>query len=198
MVIQGMMAASVGLGCIALVSGGGGYSHAQVIPNASFEPLQSLRRAIQWLDTQEEWSRKTRMWGLYAGATGLAITSATVVNCLTSLASLVCDMGSDHSSVLSSSSTASSPSAKKIQPIGKGLALGRFRSWGQLGRAAGPIAACSLYWRVGPLICYGTASLAVAAVCILASKVLPEVRKLPIRTRVQKPSADAAAAKKDL
>lgn len=198
MVIQGMMAASVGLGCIALVSGGGGYSHAQVIPDATFEPLQSLRSAIQWLDTQEEWSRKTRMWGLYAGATGLAITSATVVNCLTSLASLVCDMGSDHSTVLSSSSSASSSSTLKIQPIGKGLALGRFRSWGQLGRAAGPIAACSLYWRVGPLICYGTASLAVAAVCILASKVLPEVRKLPIRTRVQKTLADTAAAKKDL
>ncbi|GJJ76378.1 hypothetical protein EMPS_08737 [Entomortierella parvispora] len=195
MVIQGMMAASVGLGCIALVSGAGGYSHAQVIPDASFGPLQSLRRAIQWLDTQEEWSRKTRMWGIYAGATGLAITSATVVNCLTSLASLVCDMGSDHPTALSSSATesSSSSSARKVQPIGKGLALGRFRSWGQLGRAAGPIAACSLYWRVGPLICYGTASLAVAAVCILAGKVLPEVRKLPIRTRVQ-----TASAKKDL
>ncbi|KAI8606041.1 major facilitator superfamily domain-containing protein, partial [Dissophora ornata] len=139
MVLQGMMAAAIGLGCIAL-----------------------------------DWSRKTRMWGLYAGATGLAVTSATVVNCLTSLASLVCDMGSD-------SQSSNDTETEAVQPIGKGLALGRFRSWGQLGRAAGPIAACSLYWRVGPLVCYGAASVAVAVVTVLASRILPEVRKLPIR-----------------
>ncbi|KAG0047099.1 hypothetical protein BGZ83_007766 [Gryganskiella cystojenkinii] len=203
MVLQGMMTASIGLGCIALVSGGsgGGYFHNKAIPeSSSMSPLQILQRIVHWLDTQEEWSRKTRMWGLYAGATGLAITSATVVNCLTSLASLVCDMGSDDSTTSSFTTSPSSSSTMKIKPIGKGLALGRFRSWGQLGRAAGPIAACSLYWRVGPLICYGTASVAVAAVCAFASRILPEVRKLPIRTRVQNQQSSTAvvAAKKDL
>jgi hypothetical protein len=174
MVLQGMAAAAIGLGCIALVSGGG----------SSLEETsgQSIFRHVElWLNAQE-WSQKTRMWGLYAGATGLAVTSATVVNCLTSLASLVCDMGSDEDSNHSESSSSASKS-KKYQPIGKGLALGRFRSWGQLGRASGPIAACSLYWRVGPLVCYGVASLAVATITVLASRSLPEVRKLPIRTR---------------
>ncbi|KAF9291055.1 hypothetical protein BGZ68_005305 [Mortierella alpina] len=174
MVLQGMAAASIGLGCIALVSGGGS--------TLGETTGQSIFRNVElWLNAQE-WSQKTRMWGLYAGATGLAVTSATVVNCLTSLASLVCDMGSDEDSNETASSSSGSQ-GKKHQPIGKGLALGRFRSWGQLGRASGPIAACSLYWRVGPLVCYGVASLAVATITVLASRSLPEVRKLPIRTR---------------
>ncbi|KAF8943827.1 hypothetical protein BGZ47_005018 [Haplosporangium gracile] len=190
MVLQGMVAAALGLGSIALVSGGGGSAATTLLGGKSVLPGYVIE-AISWLDTQE-WSRKTRMWGLYAGATGLAVTSATVVNCLTSLASLVCDMGSNDSlpSLSSSSSTAT---ATKKQPIGKGLALGRFRSWGQLGRAAGPIAACSLYWRVGPLVCYGAASAAVFAIAFLASRILPEVRKLPIRTRA---AASATSGKK--
>ncbi|KAG0296330.1 hypothetical protein BGZ96_009729 [Linnemannia gamsii] len=179
MVLQGMVAAALGLGSIALVSGGGGAT-TYLLGDKFLLPAWMID-AIWWLDTQE-WSRKTRMWGLYAGATGLAVTSATVVNCLTSLASLVCDMGSDDS-LPSPTSSKPSTANKKQQPIGKGLALGRFRSWGQLGRAAGPIAACSLYWRVGPLICYGAASAAVFAITFLASRILPEVRKLPIRTR---------------
>lgn len=179
MVLQGMVAAALGLGAIALVSGGGGAT-TFLLGDKSLLP-EWVVDTIWWLDTQE-WSRKTRMWGLYAGATGLAVTSATVVNCLTSLASLVCDMGSDDSLSSPTSSNASTTN-KKQQPIGKGLALGRFRSWGQLGRAAGPIAACSLYWRVGPLICYGTASAVVFVITFLASRILPEVRKLPIRTR---------------
>ncbi|KAF9958738.1 hypothetical protein BGZ72_011037 [Mortierella alpina] len=175
MVLQGMVAAAIGLGCIALVSGGGSTLEGTT--------GQSIFRNVElWLNTQE-WSQKTRMWGLYAGATGLAVTSATVVNCLTSLASLVCDMGSDEEDNHDSASSSGGSSPKKHQPIGKGLALGRFRSWGQLGRASGPIAACSLYWRVGPLVCYGVASLAVATITIVASRSLPEVRKLPIRTR---------------
>ncbi|KAG0345759.1 protein phosphatase 2A regulatory subunit cdc55 [Podila humilis] len=192
MVLQGMMAAAVGLGCIALVSTGGEellvVQSQEKGANASVGHL--LRSTADWLNAQE-WSRRSKMWGLYAGATGLAVTSATVVNCLTSLASLVCDMGSDESgkdeeereqeTKASGGTVRHDMSSKKIQPIGKGLALGRFRSWGQLGRAAGPIAACSLYWRVGPLVCYGTASLAVGCVTVLASRILPEVRKLPIR-----------------
>ncbi|KAF8925410.1 hypothetical protein BGZ58_000828, partial [Dissophora ornata] len=174
MVLQGMMAAAIGLGCIALVSGGGSTLGDSSIVDEKLES-SVFRDAVLWVNAQD-WSRKTRMWGLYAGATGLAVTSATVVNCLTSLASLVCDMGSD-------SQSSNDTETEAVQPIGKGLALGRFRSWGQLGRAAGPIAACSLYWRVGPLVCYGAASVAVAVVTVLASRILPEVRKLPIRTK---------------
>ncbi|KAK3836386.1 MAG: major facilitator superfamily domain-containing protein [Linnemannia elongata] len=188
MVLQGMVAAALGLGSIALVSGGGGATTTLLGEKSVLFPGYVID-AIEWLDTQE-WSRKTRMWGLYAGATGLAVTSATVVNCLTSLASLVCDMGSNDS--LPTPTSTSSTTTTKKQPIGKGLALGRFRSWGQLGRAAGPIAACSLYWRVGPLVCYGAASAAVFAIAFLASRILPEVRKLPIRTR----AAAAASSKK--
>ncbi|KAG0093511.1 hypothetical protein BGZ93_007856 [Podila epicladia] len=188
MVVQGMMAAAIGLGCIALVSTGGDSSLAQQKSGSSTTLLgsigveQVIRDTVAWLNAQE-WSRRSKMWGLYAGATGLAVTSATVVNCLTSLASLVCDMGSDEQE---QDGQGSKDKKNKLEPIGKGLALGRFRSWGQLGRAAGPIAACSLYWRVGPLVCYGVASLAVGCVTVLASRILPEVRKLPIRTAIHK------------
>ncbi|KAF9192483.1 hypothetical protein BGZ51_005495 [Haplosporangium sp. Z 767] len=181
MVLQGMMAAAFGLGCIALVSSDS--SGSMILDDKlGQQNVSLLRTIILYLDAQD-WSRKTRMWGLYAGATGLAVTSATVVNCLTSLASLVCDMGLDMDENEVTSETSSEDKNSTYQPIGKGLALGRFRSWGQLGRAAGPIAACSLYWRVGPLVCYGAASLAVTAVALVAGRVLPEVRKLPIRTK---------------
>eukprot|EP00834_Sanchytrium_tribonematis_P005232 NODE_303_length_10328_cov_1.228077.p4 type:complete len:414 gc:universal NODE_303_length_10328_cov_1.228077:7043-8284(+) len=59
---------------------------------------------------------------LYIGASFLAYTSATVVTCLTSLASHL-----DKS----------------------GHALGDFRRYGQLGRAIGPILSCSAYWLFG-------------------------------------------------
>ncbi|KAF9947952.1 hypothetical protein BGZ65_008410 [Modicella reniformis] len=191
MVLHGMVASAIGLGCIALVSGdaialvnaaaaaaAGGSTMKEESPSS---PLGLFRILLTQLNAQN-WSKATRMWVLYAGATGLAVTSATVVNCLTSLASLVCDMGSDG---LSKSGNGSGAQEQQHhhQPIGKGLALGRFRSWGQLGRAAGPIAACSLYWRVGPLVCYGIGSLGVVGLVILSTKILPEVRKLPIRTR---------------
>ncbi|KAF9427288.1 hypothetical protein BGZ76_002396 [Entomortierella beljakovae] len=202
MVLQGMAAAAIGLASIALVSSGG-----SVDSSSSFDvkfDSSAFREVVSWLDAQN-WSRKSRMWGLYAGATGLAVTSATVVNCLTSLASLVCDMGSDnpnhqHEGRNSTSGTNNNNNNNNQsgvhQPIGKGLALGRFRSWGQLGRAAGPIAACSLYWRVGPLICYSVAAIGVVGITILAGRILPEVRKLPIRTRVAVPEKTSSTSTK--
>lgn len=75
---------------------------------------------------------------LYIGVMCLAFTSGTVVNCLTSLASLQCH---EHDVVGSDA-------------LSKGRALGEFRSYGQLGRAVGPIFACSLYWIFGPGPCY--------------------------------------------
>ena len=59
---------------------------------------------------------------LYIGAAFLAYTSATVVTCLTSLVSKFDKSG--HS-------------------------LGEFRRYGQLGRAIGPLLACSSYWFFG-------------------------------------------------
>jgi hypothetical protein len=66
---------------------------------------------------------------LYAAATCLAFTSATVVNSLTAAASLQCDDVEDISEKKGTS-----------EPLlAKGRALGEFRSSGQLGRAIGPI-----------------------------------------------------------
>ncbi|KAG9297135.1 hypothetical protein G9A89_019416 [Geosiphon pyriformis] len=90
---------------------------------------------------------------LYIGATLLAITSATVVNCLTSLATMQCDENDDQEHTSSNSNISSFT-------LSKGQALGTFRSFGQLGRAVGPMAACSLYWISGSEKCYGAGSLA--------------------------------------
>ena len=67
---------------------------------------------------------------LQAAAVCLAFTSATVVNSLTSYASLQCDEGVDAGT--------GKPTAEHPQ-LAKGKALGHFRSSGQLGRAIGPL-----------------------------------------------------------
>ncbi|CAG8439662.1 10900_t:CDS:2 [Ambispora gerdemannii] len=48
----------------------------------------------------------------------------------------------------------------RVYSLLKGKELGTFRSFGQLGRASGPIATCSLYWMKGSEICYGVGALA--------------------------------------
>lgn len=100
-------------------------------------------------------------WGirfLYVAAAFLAFTSATVVNSLTSLASLQCD-----------DDVQGEGEKKKdtVPQLSKGRALGEFRSSGQLGRALGPLlgkylhyhqrstwltlfcTACASYWTAG-------------------------------------------------
>lgn len=67
---------------------------------------------------------------LQGAAVCLAFTSATVVNSLTSYASLQCDEGVDQNT---GKATAEHPQ------LAKGKALGLFRSSGQLGRAIGPL-----------------------------------------------------------
>jgi hypothetical protein len=67
---------------------------------------------------------------LQGAAVCLAFTSATVVNSLTSYASLQCDEGVHQDT--------GKPSAEHPQ-LAKGKALGQFRSSGQLGRALGPL-----------------------------------------------------------
>ncbi|KAI8075897.1 major facilitator superfamily domain-containing protein [Gilbertella persicaria] len=85
------------------------------------------------------------VYWLYAGVSLLAFTSGTVVNCLTSLASLQC-----HEEQVKNTD----------DPLTKGRAMGEFRSYGQLGRAFGPIATCGFYWIFGPGACYALGSLA--------------------------------------
>ncbi len=87
-------------------------------------------------------SRVTSIAGLYTAASLLAITSATVVTGLNSLGSL---------------------EAKEEE---RGVVLGRLRSWGQVGRAAGPILFCSLFWWVGREVAYLTGSIVMTGVCV--------------------------------
>ena len=71
---------------------------------------------------------------LWVGGACLAFTSATVVNCLTSYCSKICD------------------------PATRGSQMGAFRSWGQLGRSMGPILCCGMYWFLGKTATYAIMS----------------------------------------
>ncbi|KAK0947874.1 hypothetical protein LTR29_000775 [Friedmanniomyces endolithicus] len=68
--------------------------------------------------------------GLYATATLLAVTSSTVVTGLNSLSSF--EAGSEE----------------------RGEKLGNHRSWGQFGRALGPLGFCTMYWWAGRGVAY--------------------------------------------
>lgn len=70
---------------------------------------------------------------MYPAAAFLAFTSATVVNALTSAASLQCDDDVDEPR---SGNEAKSTTHAELK---KGRALGKIRSSGQLGRAVGPL-----------------------------------------------------------
>jgi predicted MFS family arabinose efflux permease len=87
-------------------------------------------------------ARVSSLPGLYAAGGLLAITSATVVTGLNSLGSFEAQEGE------------------------RGAVLGRLRSWGQVGRAAGPLLFCSLFWWVGREIAYTTGGFTMLAVCV--------------------------------
>ncbi|KAL2845444.1 major facilitator superfamily domain-containing protein [Aspergillus pseudoustus] len=87
-------------------------------------------------------SRVSSLTGLYAAASLLAVTSATVVTGLNSLGSL------------------------EASEEERGVVLGRLRSWGQIGRAAGPILFCSLFWWVGREVAYLTGTVVMGVVCV--------------------------------
>ncbi|KZW04077.1 MFS general substrate transporter [Exidia glandulosa HHB12029] len=88
---------------------------------------------------------------LYAAAASLAFTSATVVNSLNAYASVQCDEGVD---------TETGKPIAEDPRLAKGRAMGEYRSWGQLGRAIGPILACASYWTFGPSFTYATTACA--------------------------------------
>lgn len=71
---------------------------------------------------------------LWCAAACLAFTSATVVNSLTAYCSKIC------------------------VPASRGLQMGQFRSWGQLGRSLGPILCCGMYWFLGKTVTYSLMS----------------------------------------
>ncbi|KAL8871994.1 MAG: hypothetical protein Q9174_002300 [Haloplaca sp. 1 TL-2023] len=82
--------------------------------------------------------------GLYVAASSLAVTTATVVTGLNTLSSFEAD---------------------ELQRGGK---LGNHRSWGQIGRALGPLSFCSLYWWAGRDAAYAVGSAGMLGVCALA------------------------------
>lgn len=90
---------------------------------------------------------------LYLGAVFLSFTSGTVVTSLTALASM--------------------SQAK----VGMGRALGSFRSAGQLGRALGPVSACTAYWVFGSTRAYLSASLALLVLVICTHILIPKQQK---------------------
>ncbi|KAJ2524252.1 hypothetical protein GGI11_000951 [Coemansia sp. RSA 2049] len=117
-------------------------------------------------------SAAAQRW-LWAGALGLALASATVVNCLNSLVSLVANTtGSSGSDI--------------------GRRLGDFRSAGQIGRALGPMFACSVYWLSGASTCYMVGSVAVLLVSLVFIATVPAV--LAPSTTPSSRALDAAGA----
>lgn len=79
--------------------------------------------------------------GLQIAACFLAVTSATVVTGLNSLGSLEAGDGE------------------------RGVILGRLRSWGQFGRALGPLVFCSFFWWAGREVAFMTGGVAMLGVC---------------------------------
>lgn len=86
-------------------------------------------------------ARLTTERGLYGAATLLAVTSSTVVTGLNSLSSF---------------------EASSSERGGK---LGNHRSFGQFGRALGPLLFCSLYWWAGRDVAYLTGAAGIVGVC---------------------------------
>ncbi|KIV92701.1 hypothetical protein PV10_03973 [Exophiala mesophila] len=87
--------------------------------------------------------------GLYGAGTLLAVTSATVVTGLNSLGSF------------------------EAKATNRGKVLGSLRSWGQFGRALGPLLFCTLFWWAGREKAYtigGTAMLAVTLIVLIHLK----------------------------
>lgn len=106
---------------------------------------------------------------LYIAATLLAVTSSTVVTGLNSLSSF--EASADE----------------------RGEKLGHHRSFGQVGRALGPLVFCSLYWWAGRDIAYLIGGSGMVAVCGLVFGGL----KAPIGLEVKKAvKANGSTAKK--
>lgn len=89
-------------------------------------------------------SRLSTIGSLYIAATGLAVTSATVVTGLNALSSFEAN---EHE---------------------RGVKLGIMRSWGQLGRGLGPILFTSVYWWAGREVAYSMGAIGALVVVAIA------------------------------
>ncbi|KIX99247.1 uncharacterized protein Z520_04823 [Fonsecaea multimorphosa CBS 102226] len=100
-------------------------------------------------------SRIDNTTGLYCAGALLAVTSATVVTGLNSLGSF------------------------EARESNRGEVLGALRSWGQFGRALGPIVFCSLFWWAGRETAYLVGGSAMLGVTVLVFTMLkaPKVEK---------------------
>lgn len=97
-------------------------------------------------------SRVQDTTGLYCAGALLAITSATVVTGLNSLGSF------------------------EARENNRGQVLGALRSWGQLGRALGPVIFCTLFWWAGRETAYLLGGSLMLGVTALVLTVLKEPR----------------------
>ncbi|KAJ3174608.1 hypothetical protein HDU87_007091 [Geranomyces variabilis] len=126
------------------------------------------------------------VWWLYVGAAFLAFTSGTVVTGLTALASYETGLRQrqqkqqgqhqhhqqqqHQDDVVVVGEYDEVPGAGTGGGAGgggggdRGKVLGRFRSVGQLGRALGPLFACTMYWVFGSRAAYGVGAAAMAVV----------------------------------
>ncbi|KAH9271607.1 hypothetical protein BASA83_006217 [Batrachochytrium salamandrivorans] len=106
----------------------------------------------------------------------LAFTSGTVVNSLTSLASLTHQaptLGAGAEASLSNPSASRLAADSQNKKSNRGHVLGKFRSLGQLGRSIGPLVACSGYWIMGSSNVYSMASIAMTLLGLIVYFVVP-------------------------
>jgi MFS family permease len=106
---------------------------------------------------------------LYVAATLLAVTSSSVVTGLNSLSSFEAARG--H----------------------RGAVLGNHRSWGQVGRAAGPLIFCTLYWWAGRKAAYEIGAVGMTTVLVVVAAAL---KNPPIPE--QEKAKEAVETKKEL
>ncbi|EME82103.1 uncharacterized protein MYCFIDRAFT_137765 [Pseudocercospora fijiensis CIRAD86] len=104
-------------------------------------------------------SKITTERGLYFAAAMLAVTSSTVVTGLNSLSSF--EASADE----------------------RGEKLGHHRSFGQVGRALGPLIFCSLYWWAGRDLAYLIGGSGMVAVCGLVFGGLKPPKGLVVKTK---------------
>jgi predicted MFS family arabinose efflux permease len=102
---------------------------------------------------------------LYIAATLLAVTSSSVVTGLNSLSSF--EAARSH----------------------RGAVLGNHRSWGQVGRAAGPLIFCTLYWWAGRTVAYEVGAVGMAAVLVVVAVALKNP-PIPEKEKVKKVIAE--------
>jgi predicted MFS family arabinose efflux permease len=109
--------------------------------------------------------------GLYIAATLLAVTSSTVVTGLNSLSSF--EASSNE----------------------RGEKLGNHRSFGQVGRAIGPLLFCTLYWWAGRDMAYFTGAAGMFGVCALVLGSLKNPVGLKLKPTSEK--ANGGVSKKE-